>query len=310
MHPGIRAAQEHDVSEQTNPAVQGRPKRSSVERLAAQWLAQRLVERIPEYATYVAYEGLTVLADHVYTAMLGFRPGMDVATVGRRLEEATMAGAPDRVAALIPEFPKLRIDAEVLLDGGWIRETALPPPFEGDFARVGIYRGRLDGSQNDALPKVGYAFRHPSLDARGMVMFVETRRGQRTDLDRGQLVPWERIEGVERVQNADLPLVAARHRTMLAMIERAQAVEAALPETIERAFAEAHFKEAVPDDRRAFLVSLSDELAQAGSAGDESAIRSVLNRLSGVSAAANRIEGFFQSADYSPEGPGHDGPRP
>ena len=298
------------MSDSAKPVILGRPRPSHIEHLATQWLAQRLVERIPEYAAFAESEGMSVLARLVHTVARGYHPRMKADEVGRDLEALTIAGAPARVAALVPELPKLRDDAEALLCGRWIREAALAPPFEGDFARVGIYRRRQDGTYDDVLPKVGHAYRHPSLDARGLVMFVETRPGQRTALDRGQLVYWEMIEGVEPVQKAELPEVAARHRTMLASIERAKAAEAALPETIERSFAEARFKEAVPDDRRAFLVSLSDELAQAASAGDEVAMRSVLDRLSGVSAAANRIDGFFQSVGYAPEEPGGTTPRP
>lgn len=298
------------MPEQTKPAAQGRPKSSSVERLALQWLAQRLAERIPEYAAYVGYEGMTVLTDHLRTVAEGFRSGMDAAAVGRHLEELTMVGAPARAAALMAEFPRLRDDAAVLLHGGWVRETALQPPFEGDFARVGIYQGRLDGSQDDALPRVGHAYRHPSLDARGAVMFVATRHDPSSALGAGQLVHWERIEGVERVQRADLPQVELRHRMMLAGMERRQVAAAALPGTIERNFAEAHFREAAPVDRQAFLVQLSGELALALASGEEVAAKSVLNRLAGVSAAAEVVDGPFLRTEDVPGEPWRPEQRP
>ena len=38
------------MSDSAKPVILGRPRPSHIEHLATQWLAQRLVERIPEYA--------------------------------------------------------------------------------------------------------------------------------------------------------------------------------------------------------------------------------------------------------------------
>ena len=168
-----------------------------------------------------------------------------------------------------------------MLEGGWIREVAKEPPFEGPFARVGLDRG-------DRLPCIGYAFRHPDLDARGLVMFVQTRKANFAGLP-GKLAAWEKIEGVEPVQDHDLPQVEARHRYMYDLVARSEQKMGAKLMDIQKAFTEAEFKEVAPVDRSHLLRSLSDELGQAIADADTGSLRDVLNRLAGVAAAVAEV---------------------
>lgn len=273
-----------------------RPRRSAINRLAATLLARELVARIPEYASYVETEGLDALAARIDDAVKRYPVSrLDVGAIARQIELATMVGAPARTKALLPGCQKLHAEAAVLLEGGWIRQTALQPPFEGDFARVVIFRG-------DQLPRVGYAFRHPDLDARGVLMFIQTTRPDFGGL-RGELVHWEMIEGVEPVKECDLPQVETRHRWLNELAAREKAPAASGPEQIEKAFAKAEFKEMAPVDRASVLRSLSDELARTIAEGDAAGLQSVLNRLGAVVAAASVITDPSDLMDDAPEEP-------
>lgn len=61
------------MSEHAKLIPDGHPKQSKVNFLASKWLAQRLVERIPEYADYAAHAGMDALMLHVNTAARGYR---------------------------------------------------------------------------------------------------------------------------------------------------------------------------------------------------------------------------------------------
>ena len=273
-----------------------RPRRSAINRLAATLLAREFEAKIPEYASYVGTEGLDALASRIDDAVKRYPVSrLDPDEIAKEIELATMVGAPARTAALLAGYPKLHTEAAVLLEGGWIRETARQPPFEGDFARVGILRG-------DELPRVGYAFRTPDLDARGMLMFVQTRRAYFSGL-RGELVTWEMIEGVEAVQDCDLPQVEARHHWLQTLAARENAKADSTSEQIGKAFAEAEFSEIAPVERAGVLISLSDELARSIAEKDGPALMDVLGRLGGIAAAAATIADPSELMDDAPEEP-------
>jgi hypothetical protein len=290
------------MSNEAAPAVAGRPKRSTIESLAATLMARELVARIPEYASYAESEGFETLSAHVLdvTKHLAGRE-MDAGTAARLVEEKTMVSAPARTQALFEGLGKLHNDAAALLEGGWIRETTKEPPFEAPFARVGLDMG-------ERLPRIGYAFRHPDLDARGLVMFVQTKRASFGGLP-GELAPWEKIEGVEHVQAHDLPQVEARHRHMHALAARGELRTVEKLAGIEKAFAEAEFKEVAPVDRAHLLKSLYDGLGQAIADADAGSLRQVLNRLAGVAVAVAEVADQDLMSD-APEDQTRSGPTP
>lgn len=283
------------------PAVEGRPKRSAINGLAATWLVRELVARIPEYAAYAAEEGVDTLSRQVAEAMKPFRLGRsDEAEFARRIEEATMIGAPGRTEVVLAGFERMHIDAAVLLEGGWIREVALAAPFEGPYSHVRV--SRTDGRLTE-----GYAFRHPDLDARGLLMVVSDRDRGCENIP-GDLLPWEKVAEATPVQEVHLQSVEARRRHIergaMRMADHVESKE----KGVQRSFAEAEFKELAPVDRTKVLASLAEELARTVAEGDGTALRNVLDKLAGVTAAAASIPDTSDMLSHAPDEPRMTGP--
>lgn len=292
------------MSIEAAPLPTSRPKRSTINALASTWLARDLAARIPEYAAYVASEGLETLAGHVSEAMRGFAVGQrEMDGYAARIESRTMAGAPRRTEVVLASFDRLHVDAAKLLEGGWVREVALTPPFEGPYAQVRLASAIGDGTGG----MEGCAFRCPDLDARGLLMVVRTGSIGYSDRP-GELVPWEKIQSAGPVDADDEPKIAARHRYLQTvsarMIERLGTVR---NETLD--FARAEFADIAPVDRSRTLTALSQELARTVAEGDSEALRGVLDRLAGVAAAAAAIPDTAELVANAPEEPRHAGPR-
>lgn len=293
------------MSNEAAPIQTGRPKRSSINALASTWLARDLAARIPEYAAYVASEGVETLAGHVNEAMRGFTVGQrEMDGYAARIESRTMVGAPGRTEVVLASFDKLHIDAANLLEGGWIREVALKPPFEGPYAQVRIASAIGGGTGGTE----GCAFRCPDLDARGLLMVVRT--GGMGYRDRpGEIVPWEKIQSAGPVDANDEPKIAARHRYLQTVATRMIESPEKSGRNETRDFAKAEFAEIAPVDRSRTLTALSQELSRTVAEGDGVALRSVLDKLAGVAAAAAVIPDPADLVDDAPEEPRRAGPR-
>lgn len=284
------------------PTAEVRPKRSAINALAATWLTRELVERVPEYAAYAATEGMDALTGQISEAMKPFRLGRrEEAEFARRIEEATMIGAPGRTEVVLAGFDKMHIDAAVMLEGGWIRQISLAAPFEGPYSHVSI--SRADGSVGQ-----GYAFRHPDLDERGLLMVVPDRDRGCENIP-GDLLPWEKIAGATPVNDLHLAGVVARHHQLDRGAARMSEQLASKERDGERSFAEAEFRELAPVERTKVLASLADELARSLADGDGPMLRSVLDRLAGVTSAAGAISDISEVLSHAPEEPRMDGPR-
>lgn len=290
------------MSQEAVPAGAARPKRSAINALASTWLAHELVSRIPEYAAYAAVEGLDTLSGQISDAMRSFTLGTrDLDAFARRIEGRTMVGAPGRTEVVLASYAKLHTDAAILLEGGWVREAELSPPFEGPYANVRIERA-------PGIVSAGYAFRFPDLDARGLLMVVRDRGRGYEDLP-GELVYWERIAETGPAREADIPRMAARHRHVETAAKRMFETVGSKERNVERDFAEAEFREIAPVDRAVALKSLSEELARTVEEGDGTALKSVLNRLAGVTAAAAAIPDPADLVSHAPEEPRYNAPR-
>ncbi|MDE4914179.1 hypothetical protein PQI07_26270 [Methylobacterium sp. 092160098-2] len=275
-------------------AAAPRPRRSTISSLASTFLAKELAGRIPEYASYVETDGLEALAHHVREAVKGYHPSsIDFDTAARQIELATMVGAPARTKALLMGFEKHHAEASVLLEGGWIRESGIAAPFEGNFARVAL-------ASDGRAPRVGYAFRHPDLDVRGVFMFVDAKMGAVAG-GRGELVHYEKVWGVEPVKECDLEQVEARHRWLTRLAEQNVATGTEKLGHLEKAFAQAEFVEMAPFDRGQILKSMADELNRALLVGDEGRLKNVLTRFAGVAAAVAAIPDSADLVDGAPE---------
>jgi hypothetical protein len=202
-----------------------RPRQPAINALAATMLTRELVARIPEYADFATREGSDALVQRVAEASRSYRPRCDQETeLAAHIDALTQVGAPERTKALVSGFGRLHEDASVLLHQGWIREVALQAPFEGDFAKVSV------GTRE------GHAFRHPDLDARAMSMFVRSRDGQ-VGRDRGELVRWEQLGGVQQPSEEDRPQLVARHQHMHFMAGRPDRNEPPNAAEVDRTFA-------------------------------------------------------------------------
>lgn len=275
-------------------AAAPRPRRSTISGLASTFMAKELAARIPEYASYVETDGLDALAHHVRDAVKGYHPSsIDLDTAARQIELATMVGAPARTKTLLMGFEKHHTEASVLLEGGWIRESGIAAPFEGDFARVAL-------ASDGKAPRVGYAFRHPDLDVRGVFMFVDAKMGAALG-GRGELVHYEKVWAVEPVKECDLEQVEARHRWLTRLAEQNVVTGTEKLAHIERSFAQAEFVEMAPSDRGQILKSMADELNRAILVGDEGRLKCVLTRFAGVAAAVAAIPESVGLVDGAPE---------
>jgi hypothetical protein len=271
-----------------------RPRRSTISALASMFLAKELAARIPEYASYVETDGLDALASYVREAVKGYHPsGIDVDTAARQIELATMVGAPARTKTLLMGFEKHHSEAAVLLEGGWIRENGIDAPFEGSFARVAVASGGM-------APRIGYAFRHPDLDVRGVLMFVDAKTGAVAGA-RGELVHYEKVWGVEPVKECELEQVQARHLWLTRLAEQNVATGTEKLGHIEKAFAQAEFVEMAPADRGQVLRSMADELNRALLVGDAGVLRNILTRFAGVASAVAAIPESSDLFDDAPE---------
>jgi hypothetical protein len=255
-----------------------RPRLSAINALAATMLARELVARIPGYAEFVKREGPDALAQRVAEASRSYRPRCHEETeLAAHIEALTLVGAPERTKALVSGFGRLHEDASVLLHQGWIREVALQAPFEGDFAKVSV------GSRE------GHAFRHPDLDARAMSMFVRSRDGL-VGRERGELVRWEQIGGVQPPSDEDRPHLVARHKHMNLMAGRPDRNAPPNEAEVDRKFAEAMFREISPKEREYMVDSLAEDLYHSSVEGwNEQVFHDSLNGLAGVSAAMSTV---------------------